>query len=611
MSKRGAASYAELASRSPLSPKQEPRPHGSLKVETSSKATNYKPPRASSSHLSPHDHQLSSTDKQHPDFMDPRSSYGAPTPAQSQGFATSLYHDQPLTTNTATAPESHIPHIPPSRYKESSRPISGHASMSSTFTPYQTHRAPPIKNDDVLRHGGPTPLPPIDVSAGRRILSPRLRRPESFSGPSPSTSRPTFSLVPSAPPLKRTLSKDHHTDVQLHPFERMSRHPSRNSLGYPPMGENTESRYSRSSSGSRKADGLLRHGPSYEPSYNSVPSSHLPQAVSTQHIDTIYTHGSWSRKNSPSSNTSPAHVSESRMWRNPSVNERGPTTSHPLVDHQIQRPPPLYLELNQGAQRGLIPVSINTNIASKQANEKRKRNASASAKFRQRKKAEHVQNKERIEQLEDRLTIMNAQITKFYTSMNYYKDEVYRLRSLVESVPEIAHRTHEGCRSPVLDVPQDFLEWLHTLQNARSDQAQRQGDSADVASSSTSEKRLSISRAVSTQSTPNTAIAVHQDQNVPGALASSSSHSVAEGSRRIHLPSSASGAGPSTYFQTSTSSDVNPEITNRSQVVYSGEVGQQSKQSPPSASSNVERLPPISSLGPYSTRYNSPTDSQR
>ncbi|PKS10207.1 hypothetical protein jhhlp_001957 [Lomentospora prolificans] len=106
-----------------------------------------------------------------------------------------------------------------------------------------------------------------------------------------------------------------------------------------------------------------------------------------------------------------------------------------------------YLEMNPpGGERYL--VEINTQIASKQADEKRQRNAGASARFRQRRKQQALEDKNKIMQLEEDKRNLEARLQETIHQREFYKSERNRLREIVLRTPGISESAHAGPRSP-------------------------------------------------------------------------------------------------------------------------------------------------------------------
>ncbi|CAI4217867.1 unnamed protein product [Parascedosporium putredinis] len=99
-----------------------------------------------------------------------------------------------------------------------------------------------------------------------------------------------------------------------------------------------------------------------------------------------------------------------------------------------------------GGERYL--VEINTQIASKQADEKRQRNAGASARFRQRRKQQALEDKNKIMQLEEEKRALEARLQESMHHRDFYKNERNRLRDIVLRTPGISESALTGPRSP-------------------------------------------------------------------------------------------------------------------------------------------------------------------
>ncbi|RYP19923.1 hypothetical protein DL765_003071 [Monosporascus sp. GIB2] len=100
----------------------------------------------------------------------------------------------------------------------------------------------------------------------------------------------------------------------------------------------------------------------------------------------------------------------------------------------------------EGGERMLIPV--NTNHASKAADEKRQRNAGASARFRQRKKDKEEEREMRLRRLENQSRELERQNRDLEAELERMRADRNRLRDIVSQAPGISDLAYQGPPSP-------------------------------------------------------------------------------------------------------------------------------------------------------------------
>ncbi|RYP21182.1 hypothetical protein DL766_007993 [Monosporascus sp. MC13-8B] len=100
----------------------------------------------------------------------------------------------------------------------------------------------------------------------------------------------------------------------------------------------------------------------------------------------------------------------------------------------------------EGGERMLIPV--NTNHASKAADEKRQRNAGASARFRQRKKDKEEEKEMRLRRLENQSRELERQNRDLEAELERMRADRNRLRDIVSHAPGISDLAYQGPPSP-------------------------------------------------------------------------------------------------------------------------------------------------------------------
>ncbi|KAJ1335310.1 diaphanous 1 [Microdochium nivale] len=99
-----------------------------------------------------------------------------------------------------------------------------------------------------------------------------------------------------------------------------------------------------------------------------------------------------------------------------------------------------------GGERMVIPVE--TYSGSKQADEKRQRNAGASARFRKRKKTKEESNLLNLQRLEKDVRDMERRVQETQGENDRLRADRDRLRDLVHRTPEISYMAFQGPQSP-------------------------------------------------------------------------------------------------------------------------------------------------------------------
>ncbi|RYP41170.1 hypothetical protein DL767_001174 [Monosporascus sp. MG133] len=160
-----------------------------------------------------------------------------------------------------------------------------------------------------------------------------------------------------------------------------------------------------------------------------------PGHVRTQSFSTPYASGSV-----PSHLSYPSSLPTSSLrWSGSfsSITHQGIT----LADGQ-----PILAINPEGGERMLIPV--NTNHASKAADEKRQRNAGASARFRQRKKDKEEEKEMRLRRLENQSRELERQNRDLEAELERMRADRNRLRDIVSQAPGISDLAYQGPPSP-------------------------------------------------------------------------------------------------------------------------------------------------------------------
>ncbi|POS76325.1 hypothetical protein DHEL01_v205276 [Diaporthe helianthi] len=107
--------------------------------------------------------------------------------------------------------------------------------------------------------------------------------------------------------------------------------------------------------------------------------------------------------------------------------------------------PHLTLQTNTGEH---ITVPLDVHQGSRQADEKRHRNAGASARFRARKKERDKDLRENMQRLENENREFTRQIHELHAERDFYRSERNRLRDVVLRTPSIREHAEQGPPSP-------------------------------------------------------------------------------------------------------------------------------------------------------------------
>lgn len=98
--------------------------------------------------------------------------------------------------------------------------------------------------------------------------------------------------------------------------------------------------------------------------------------------------------------------------------------------------------------QGLIHVPVDTHQASRLADEKRARNAGASARFRQRRKDKEREASTNIDRLQQQARDLGLRVRDVEVQRDFYRDERNRLRDMLLRMPGIRPADIEGPPSP-------------------------------------------------------------------------------------------------------------------------------------------------------------------
>lgn len=288
-----------------------------------------------------------------------------------------------------------------------------------------------------IQQESPTPVPvrPFNPALGnaRRMLTPRSPRPPSFSRVATPSSyaEPQPSGYPS-PVLGRSGGLQ---DMPTYhgPPSNLPQHPARTNpiSAAPPTSPSPRS--------------------SSQPAYSGVPPFQFPQEPSQagsvrrspQGMTPVYPqgqyglpHGRASVYSSSSGPTSDANLSTAIMSALQTGNGGG---------RGSEAQPHLTLQTNTGEH---ITVPLDVHQGSRQADEKRHRNAGASARFRARKKERDKDMRETLQRLESENRDVARHNQELAAERDFYRSERNRLRELVLRTPEIREHAERGPPSP-------------------------------------------------------------------------------------------------------------------------------------------------------------------
>lgn len=379
---------------------------------------------------------------------------GADSPRESGGLLLASGHE-PLRHATPRTLGVHTilnPSDPREQYGGASpsvqRPIEGGSSPSSSGTrqygvsdsPYQAHGPGPLYGGPagpaippVMQQESPTPVRPFPpaVGAARRILTPRsprslslsrLATPSSYADPQPPLGYPPHAHSRPGGPQDTP------------PFPTMPlQSPRQNPVATAPPASAPPHSFSQSS---------LHNPPPFQ--FPQDPSQLGAAARSPQGMTPVYPHGQFGLpqgrpRNYPSPSAGPtgdANLSTAIM----SALQIGSGSGR---GSEVQ--PHLTLQTNTGEQ---ITVPLDVHQGSRQADEKRHRNAGASARFRARKKERDKDMRDSLQRLESENRDLDRQNHELQAERDFYRNERNRLRDIVLRTPTIREHAEQGPPTP-------------------------------------------------------------------------------------------------------------------------------------------------------------------
>lgn len=336
------------------------------------------------------------------------------------------------------------------------RPAEGGSSPSSAGTrqygvsgsPYQAYgpgsfyggpggpSGPVTSVSPSIQQESPTPIRPFNPALGnaRRMLTPRSPRPPSFSRVATPSSYadPQPPLGYPSPVLGRTGGQQDVPSYQGAPSN-----PSQQ-----PVRSNPHAAASPASSAPRSFS---------QPAYSGVPHFQFPQESSQagatrrspQGMTPAYPQGQYGLPPGRASGYTPTSGPQGDANLSTAIMSALQTGSGGVRNADSQ--PHLTLQTNTGEH---ITVPLDVHQGSRQADEKRHRNAGASARFRARKKERDKDMRETLQRLESENRDVSRHNQELQAERDFYRNERNRLREIVLRTPEIRDHAERGPPSP-------------------------------------------------------------------------------------------------------------------------------------------------------------------
>lgn len=332
----------------------------------------------------------------------------------------------------------------------------GHGQTTPTATPgppEQPSTAP--SSAERCSPGTARPLPAI--AAARRVLTPRTPRLISPGQPAFRTLNPPQPQPQHFPVAPQDANRVILPDAGAHIRPDQQPHSARGSplvqqqfsrvvspAGRPPSGIAPLPVTTRSVSQpiqSQPPPPHLRGGPIFGPGGQGVPPRQPPPGYPP--------HNSYNNVMPPTSNGYPGPTVDAR-WvgsgaENPLQYAQGGARSFAFAEGQAA----LRIQPAHGEE---FIVPVDTHQGSRQADEKRQRNAGASARFRKRKKDRETMERMEHQRMENQYRELEAQIRALETDRDRIRADRDRLRDLVYRTPDISELAYQGPPSPVSSI---------------------------------------------------------------------------------------------------------------------------------------------------------------
>lgn len=331
------------------------------------------------------------------------------------------------------------------------RHIEGGSSPSSSGTrqygvsgsPYQTHGPLPLYGGptgstmpSVTQQESPTPVrhfPPA-LGAARRILTPRSPRSLSLSRlATPSTyaePQPPVGYPPSAHGRPGGSQEPASFPVPVSSVSHQS--PRMNPLSAAPPASAPPRSFSQTS---------LPNPPAFQ--FPQDPSQSGATAGSPQGAAPVYPSGQFGLLQDRTRGYTPSAASPGEGSLSTAIMSALQTGGGNVRGSEVQ--PHLTLQTNTGEH---ITVPLDVHQGSRQADEKRHRNAGASARFRARKKERDKDMRDNLQRLENENRDLSRQNQELQAEREFYRNEMKRYRELVLRTPAIREHAEHAPPSP-------------------------------------------------------------------------------------------------------------------------------------------------------------------
>ncbi|KUI64972.1 hypothetical protein VM1G_00964 [Cytospora mali] len=312
--------------------------------------------------------------------------------------------------------------------------VSGSPYQPYSQTPvYGTGPAPSMPSG--AQQESPTatrPFPPA-LGAARRILTPRSPRSHSFSRvASPSTfadSQPPFGYP--SPQLSRQGGAQDLAPFSGHHTSMPHQSPRTNPLTPATTASVTSRSYSQSGF------------PNAPPFQFPQESGRAGTASSPQAMTPTYPQGQYGLPQGTARGYAPPGGPPAEASLSTAIINALQTGGSGARGSEVQ--PHLTLQTNTGEH---FTVPLDVHQGSRQADEKRHRNAGASARFRARKKERDKDMRDNLQRLENDNRELSRQTQDLQAERDFYRNERNRLRDVVMRTPSIREHAEQGPPSP-------------------------------------------------------------------------------------------------------------------------------------------------------------------
>ncbi|KAI1500444.1 hypothetical protein F5X99DRAFT_419161 [Biscogniauxia marginata] len=353
------------------------------------------------------------------------------TARQTEGSAMNLQSSSSVFASNPMAPRplSYPGYGMMSHQPRNNPPPTGHPSL-----------APPL-----MDRGSPTSHPFPAISAARRILTPRSPRSNSTSSPYRAPTPQQSQFFPPGPPGSSRGPPPDSTPGRQHPSPRVGgpQHPAPHFGRGDHAGSGPATTLAPLTTPPRSLSQPMT-GP-----YNAPPrqEAHHSQSGHSGHVRQQHSFStpSYPTSMAPSNRGFPLPPSDPR-WAGGygSAIQQGAAgvRGMPVSDGQN-----IFGILPTHGENIIVPIEMYQ--GSKQADEKRQRNAGASARFRQRKKDKEIQQAMNIQKLETQARELEKRVQDAESERDRYRSERDRLRDIVYRTPGISELAYQGPPSPI------------------------------------------------------------------------------------------------------------------------------------------------------------------